>query len=105
MLRSIVGRAGPSCIRSSSRCFATVSTTITPIPGSYVVPPAPPLDETYQRHPTAGKSGALRPTWEIPVDPKHGLWAFFRFKSGENGQTREHITVEPASSGELMSGG
>ena len=104
MLRSIVGRAGPSHLRSSSRCFAIVSTTITPVPGSYVVPPAPPLDQTYERNPTAGKPGALRPTWDVPIDPKHGLWAFFRFKPGEKGSTGEHITVEASSPNDLMSG-
>lgn len=104
MLQSIIRRAGPSHLRSSSRCLATVSTTITPIPESYVIPPAPPLDQTYERNPTAGKPGALRPTWDIPVNPKHGLWAFFRFKHEENGKTGEHITVELPSSDGLMSG-
>lgn len=69
-----------------------------------MVPPAPPLDQTYERNPTDGKPGALRPTWDVPVDPKHGLWAFFRFKPGEKGNTGEHITVEPPSPSELMSG-
>ena len=104
MLRGIVRRAGPSHLRGGSRYFAIVSTTITPIPGSYVVPPAPPLDETYKRNATAGKPGALRPTWDVPVDQKHGLWAFFRYQPGEKGKTGEHITVERPSPGELITG-
>lgn len=104
MLRSIVGRPGPSHLPRSSRCFAIVSTTITSIPGSYVVPPAPSLDQTYERNPTAGKPGALRPTWDVPVNPKHGLWAFFRFKPDDKAKTGEYITVEPSSRAELMSG-
>lgn len=39
------------------------------------------------------KEGALRPHLNVPVDPKHGLWAFFRKVKKEDGEI-EHESME-----------
>ncbi|KAI0801817.1 mitochondrial 39-S ribosomal protein L47 (MRP-L47)-domain-containing protein, partial [Irpex lacteus] len=47
--------------------------------------------------------GALRPHLGVEVDPDHGLWAFFRRKTADDGTTK-YETVEPLDFAGLQTG-
>ncbi len=53
--------------------------------------------------PDARKEGALRPHLGVEVDPDHGLWAFFRRKTADDGTTK-YETVEPLDFAGLQTG-
>ncbi|OBZ71598.1 54S ribosomal protein L4, mitochondrial [Grifola frondosa] len=72
---------------SLSLCARTLATQ-TNLPATHIAPPPPFLSDD----PEAGHGGPLRPHLNIPVDPNHGLWAFFRKKEVDGKMT--YLTVE-----------
>ncbi|CCM03529.1 uncharacterized protein FIBRA_05663 [Fibroporia radiculosa] len=76
--------------RNGLRAFATHATTPTSTPASTSLTSG----NTVIASASTAVDGPLRPHLNIPVDPNHGLWAFFRRKEVDGKVS--HETLEPA---------
>lgn len=95
---AIYFRTASSVLRNSTRSLATMVSS----PSSSNQPPAlasvsTPLAEEHE--------GPLRSHLNIPVNPNHGLYGFFRLKTNDNSHSKprndgqpEYIAIEPPGS-------
>src|ERR1700741_2520675 len=53
-----------------------------------------PIEATPKASETSGAPGALRPPLNIPVNPNHGLYAFFRKREKDGNVTHDFVEDE-----------
>lgn len=83
MIPSIQSRALRACVSLPFhiRSLATHATTLPSTTSAPAAASSPNLPSVPQPStPNNAEEGPLRPHLNIPVDPNHGLWAFFRRK-------------------------
>jgi hypothetical protein len=94
----------PPKISSSLRSLQRVRSLATerPLPKSFADTTAglPPLPTVKRKE---NPEGPLRPHLQVPVNPNHGLWAFFRKKLDKDGNAT-YETIEPRKSNSDYSG-
>lgn len=87
---------------SSSRLSSLVSTATTQARTFATVVPSVPATTDAQASPQKQTDGRQRPHMNVPVDPNHGLYAFFR-KVEKDGKVH-YETVEDRNAPEHRSG-